>query len=190
MPRGNSEVRDARRAVQNRPIVLDSLLPPQASSRGGMGSLSTHSRPHSWNSRDAAAIFDTLRPVSNAWAQVPPTILAPATRCLGGVKLFGAWILARALWRTLSYFGGNYNFYPHGEDRACGAKLLCNGVVGTVDRWLSGLASHPGAQAASTRALQTRPRAGVADCRRRGSVVWWLGEWRGGCRGSLLVWFS
>ena len=45
MPRGKSEVRDARRAVQNRPVVLDSLLPPQASSRGGMGSLATDSRP-------------------------------------------------------------------------------------------------------------------------------------------------
>ena len=66
MLRGNSEVRDARRAVQNRPIVLDSLLPPQASSGGGMGSLATDSRPPSCNNRDADAILDTLRPVSNA----------------------------------------------------------------------------------------------------------------------------
>ena len=136
MPRGNSEVRDACRAVQNRPIVLDSLLPPQASSRGGMASLSTHSRPQSCNNRDADAILDTLRPISNAWAQVPPTILAPATWYLGCVQLFGAWILARALWRTLSYFRGNYNCYPHGEDRACGAKLLCNIVVARVACWV------------------------------------------------------
>ena len=33
-------------------------------------------------------------------------------------------------------------------------------------------------------------RAGTADCRRRGSVVQWLREWRVGCRGSLVVWSS
>ena len=59
MLRGNSEVRDACRAVQNRPIGLDSLLPPQASSRGGMGSLATDSRPKAWTGRDATAILDT-----------------------------------------------------------------------------------------------------------------------------------
>ena len=69
-----------------------------------MGSLATDSRPPSCNNRDAAAILDTLRPVSNAWAQVPPTMLVPKVAYLGGVQLFGAWILASALWRTLSHF--------------------------------------------------------------------------------------
>ena len=114
MPWGNSEVRDACRAADSRPIVLDSLLPPQASSRGGMGSLSTHSRRPSWNSRDADAISDTLWPISNAWAQVPPLMLAPATRCLGGDTRFGAWTFTRALWRTFVFLGKLQFLSPRG----------------------------------------------------------------------------
>ena len=89
MPRGNSEVRDACRAVESRPIVLDSLLPPQASSGGGMGSLATDSRPPSCNNRDADANLDTLRPVLNAWAQVPLTILMPKVAYLGCETIWG-----------------------------------------------------------------------------------------------------
>ena len=44
---------------------------------------------------------------------------------------------------TLSYFRGNYNFYPHGEDRACGAKLLCNVVVTGVACWVLWTADCP-----------------------------------------------
>ena len=140
MPRGNSGVRDACRAAEGRPIESRQACTSAGVEGGGMGSLATHSRPQSWHSRDADAGADTLRQVSNAWAQVPPTILVPKVAYLGGVQLFGAWTPTRALWPTLLYLGGNYNFYPHGEDRACGAKLLCN--VGVVDRWLSGSDNH------------------------------------------------
>ena len=134
MPRGNRGVRDACNAAEGRSFGYRQPFPSAGVEGGGMGSLSTHSRPQSWHSRDADASADTLRQVSNAWAQVPPTILVPKVAYLGGVKLFGAWSFARALWRTLSYLGGNYNFYPHGEDRACGAKLLCNCLVQLATR--------------------------------------------------------
>ena len=107
-----------------------------------MGSLSTHSRLQAWTGCDATANFDTLRPVSNAWAQVPPTMLVPKVAYLGGDTRFGAWSFARALWRTLSYLGRNYNFYPHGEDRACGAKLLCNCLI-VWSSWLIAQTPRP-----------------------------------------------